>query len=65
MEGVSYEACCGVLEEWKEKYRSLEWVVVPNDVHDAVIIRRDKETDVSSAIGVFSPKLLFKRSTAR
>lgn len=52
------------LEEWKEKYRSLEWVVVPEDVDDAVMIRWDKETDVSSAIGVFSPKPLFERSTA-
>ena len=52
------------LEEWKEKYQSLEWVVVPDDVDDAVRIRRDEETDVSSAIGVYSPKLLFERSTA-
>ena len=42
------------LEEWKEKYRSLEWVVVPDDVDDAVMIRRDKRTDVSCAIGCFS-----------
>lgn len=52
------------LEEWKEKYQSLEWVVVPDNVDDAVRIRRDEETDVSSAIGVYSPKLLFERSTA-
>lgn len=37
------------LEEWKEKYRSLEWVVVPDDVYDAVMIRRDEKTDVSHA----------------
>ena len=37
------------LAEWKGKYRSLEWVVVPDDVHDAVMIRRDEKTDVSDA----------------
>lgn len=37
------------LEEWKDKYKSLEWVVVPDDVYDAVMIRRDEKTDVSCA----------------
>ena len=36
------------LEEWKDKYRSLEWMVVPENVHDAVMIRNDKAADVSS-----------------
>ncbi|KAL8836528.1 MAG: hypothetical protein Q9170_002883 [Blastenia crenularia] len=34
------------LEEWKEKYMSLEWVVIPDDPFDAVMIKWDKETDV-------------------
>ncbi|KAL9580260.1 MAG: hypothetical protein Q9212_004601 [Teloschistes hypoglaucus] len=33
------------LEEWKEKYRSLEWVVLPDEYFDAVRIRWDKKTD--------------------
>ena len=49
------------LEEWKEKYRSLEWVVVPDDVDDAVMIRWDKKTDVSYAIGVFFAEAAFSR----
>ena len=36
------------LEEWKEKYRSLAWVVVPDDPFDAVIIRWDQETNVDT-----------------
>ena len=48
------------LEEWKEKYRSLEWVVVPEDVFDGVMIRWDQKTDVSFVIAVLWPKLLFK-----
>ena len=35
------------LEEWKDKYRSLEWVVVPKNEFDAVMIRHDAATDVS------------------
>lgn len=33
-------------ESWKENYRTLEWVVVPDNVDDGVMIRHDKETDV-------------------
>ena len=51
------------LEEWTEKYRSLEWVVVPDDVDDAVMIRRDKKTDVSCAIGMFFPRSCFSRGS--
>lgn len=48
------------LEEWKENYRSLEWVVVPDDVDDGVMIREDEETDVSSAIGSFFAEAAFR-----
>ena len=41
------------LEEWKAKYRSLEWVVVPDSFFDSVMIRWDEKTDVSSAIRIF------------
>jgi len=33
-------------ESWKENYRTLEWVVVPDNVDDGVMIRHDKETAV-------------------
>ena len=48
------------LEEWKGKYRSLEWVVVPDSFHDAVMIRWDKKTDVSSAIGILFAEAAFR-----
>ncbi|KAJ9156782.1 hypothetical protein NKR19_g4209 [Coniochaeta hoffmannii] len=32
-------------EEWKDKYRRLEWVVVPEDEDDGVRYRFDAETD--------------------
>ncbi|KAI4254998.1 MAG: hypothetical protein LQ352_002782 [Teloschistes flavicans] len=35
-------------EEWKEKYRRLEWVVVPQNVDDGVMIRHDSSTNVSA-----------------
>ena len=38
------------LEEWKDNYRTLKWVVVPQNVDDAVKIQQNKETDVSPAI---------------
>lgn len=34
-------------ENWKEKYRTLEWVVMPEDVDDGVMIGHNKHTDVS------------------
>ena len=51
-----------ILEEWKENYRSLDWVVIPDDVDDAVMIRWNKETDVRCfAIGVsFRRKAAFR-----
>jgi hypothetical protein len=33
-------------EEWKDKYRRLEWVVLPEDEDDSVRYRFDEETDV-------------------
>lgn len=33
-------------EEWKEKFRGLQWVVVPDDDDDSVRYRFDGETDV-------------------
>ncbi|KAM7192193.1 hypothetical protein V8F33_008467 [Rhypophila sp. PSN 637] len=32
-------------DEWKDKYRSLEWVILPDDVDDGVRYRFDGETD--------------------
>ena len=37
------------LEEWKEKYRTLEWMIVPEDDMDGAMLRWDKQTNVSSA----------------
>lgn len=33
-------------EDWKDKYRQAEWVVVPEDADDGVMYRFDAETDV-------------------
>lgn len=41
-------------EEWKDKFRSLEWVVVPGDVDDGVMIRHDRQTDVSDSVILIS-----------
>ena len=48
------------LEEWKENYRQLKWVVVPQDIDDAVRIQWNKNTDVSYTIAAHSSKLLFR-----
>lgn len=32
-------------EEWKEKYRSLEWVAIPGNEDDGVLLQWNKETD--------------------
>ena len=42
------------LEEWKENYRSLAWVIVPEDPDDGAMLKRNKKTDVSVLIGVLS-----------
>lgn len=49
-------------EEWKDNFRRLEWVAMPNDDNVGVIYRYDRETDVSFFlffyISFFSPSNL-------
>lgn len=35
-------------ESWREQYRSLEWVAIPGNCDDGVLLRHDKLTDVST-----------------
>ena len=46
------------LEDWKEKYRNLEWVALPDEYFDGVRERMDQETDVSSSSALFEPSPL-------
>jgi hypothetical protein len=36
----------GFFQSWRENYRSLEWVTVPENTDDGAMLSRTKKTDV-------------------